>query len=103
MKRLVCLTLVAGLACVPIWAWADDPIASAPSSPAVAVQPEPAAKSPVSDADAVVCRTLAPKTGSRLGARRVCLKQREWDDMMYRAQKELMRDQKRGCNGSSCN
>jgi hypothetical protein len=102
MKRIV-ISVLAALMCAPAMAAADDTIASAPSSPAVAAQPDAAAKSPIPEGDTMVCRTLAPKTGTRLGARRVCLKQREWDDMMYRAQKELMRDQNRGCNGSSCN
>jgi hypothetical protein len=102
MKRTVILALAA-LMCASTVATADDPVVGAPSSPAVAAQPVPGEKSPASGADAMVCRTLAPKTGTRLGARRVCLKQREWDEMMFRAQKELMRNQQRGCNGSSCN
>ena len=66
-------------------AMADDaPAAPAATAPAAAT-PAPAASS---DADKMVCRNMAPATGSRLGARRECRTQREWDDIRIQSQKE---------------
>lgn len=51
-------------------------------------------------ADKVVCRTMAPKTGSRLGARRECHMQREWDAIQQEHQKETSEMQTRGLTSS---
>jgi len=54
----------------------------------------PAATDP--DADKVVCRSMDPPTGSRLGARRECHTQREWDQMQRQNQQEIQRAQSMG-------
>ena len=41
------------------------------------------------DQDKVVCRTLEPPTGTRLGARRECRTQKEWNDLMQEHQKSV--------------
>jgi hypothetical protein len=61
---------------------AADPAPAAPTQPAAA----PAAAQ--ADGDKVVCRTEPPATGSRLGTRRTCRTQREWDDIREQSQKE---------------
>jgi hypothetical protein len=48
------------------------------------------------DGDKMVCRTLSAKTGSRLGGRRECRTQREWDDILHQQQDETSKMQARG-------
>jgi hypothetical protein len=60
------------------------------ATPSVAsAQPAPAAAPLEQSADyktALVCRTMAPPTGTRLGGRRVCLSQYDWDQQRLRAE-----------------
>src|SRR5450432_2619560 len=61
------------------------------------------AQAAASDADQMVCRTMAPTTGTRLGAHRECHSQREWDAQQEESQKALADKQTRGlqaCVGS---
>ena len=59
----------------------------------------PAAPAP-SDPDQIVCKELPPETGTRIGGRRVCHKQREWDAIRQRAADELEKRQiQRGISG----
>ena len=71
---------VAGMAFAGSAAMAD----AAPPPPAPAASD--AAKT--ADLDKMVCRTMAPATGTRIGARRECRTQREWDDIRQQSQKE---------------
>ena len=73
------MVTVAGMAFAGSAAMAD----AAPPPPAPAASN--AAK--VSDVDKMVCRTMAPATGTRIGARRECRTQREWDDIRQQSQK----------------
>jgi hypothetical protein len=66
--------------------------ADSPPPPPAPAQPAAA----TSDGDKMVCRTLAAKTGSRLGARRECRTQREWDDILHQQQDETSKMQSRG-------
>lgn len=43
--------------------------------------------------DKTVCKTLPPPTGSRLGTRRECRTQREWDMIQQRARQETEHQQ----------
>jgi hypothetical protein len=63
---------------------------SAAMADAAPVAPAPAASTPgaAADLDKMVCRTLPPATGTRIGARRECRTQREWDDIRLQSQKE---------------
>lgn len=64
--------------------------ASAAMADAAPAAPAPAATAPANenDLDKMVCRTMPPPTGSRLGTRRECRTQREWDDIRLQSQKE---------------
>jgi hypothetical protein len=53
--------------------------------------------------DTVVCRSMGPASGSRLGDRRECKTQREWDRDQAEQQHRLSRNQVRGCGSTSCN
>ena len=59
---------------------------------AAAPAPAPAAvstdASKASELDKMVCRQMEPATGTRIGARRECRTQREWDDIRQQSQKE---------------
>jgi len=46
--------------------------------------------------DKMVCRNLAAQTGSRLGGRRECRTQKEWDDIQHQQQDETSKMQTRG-------
>ena len=70
---------VAGMVVAGSAALAD----SAPPPPAATT----AAANPA-DLDKMVCRQMAPATGTRIGARRECRTQREWDDIRQQSQKE---------------
>lgn len=61
-------------------------LADAAPPPPAPVASSDAAK--ISDLDKTVCRTMAPATGTRIGARRECRTQREWDDIRQQSQKE---------------
>jgi hypothetical protein len=41
----------------------------------------------------IICKTMAPETGTRLGARRVCQTRHEWDMQMQESQRELEHQQ----------
>ena len=62
----------------------------APSAPALTQATAP------HDAGKIVCRHLAPPTGTRLGTRRVCRTQKEWDDIQQQQQDETSKLQIRG-------
>jgi invasion protein IalB len=69
-------------------------VASAQQTPAPAPAVQPAtAQTPVTDPNQIVCKTLAPATGTRLGARRICQTQRQWDDQAQQQRDQLMRMQ----------
>jgi len=63
---------------------------SAAMADAAPPPPAPAATDAVktSDLDKMVCRTMAPATGTRIGARRECRTQREWDDIREQSAKD---------------
>jgi hypothetical protein len=63
-------------------------VAAADPAPAAPTQPAATTSSAQADADKIVCRTEPPATGSRLGSRRTCRTQREWDDIREQSQKE---------------
>jgi hypothetical protein len=50
----------------------------------------------VADPDKTVCRTMDPATGSRLGARRECHTQAQWDAMSRENQQQLTKAQGMG-------
>jgi hypothetical protein len=56
----------------------------------------PASTSAAADPNAKVCRKLPPPTGTRLGSRRVCKTQAEWDQERFDARQavELMQNRR---------
>ena len=71
--------------------------AAAPAAPATA-----AAAAPVKSADAatdpnaIVCREMAPMTGTRIGTRRICKPQKDWDAEERYDQSEVNKAEMRG-------
>ena len=98
MRKLALLLVsTAGLIVMGSSAMAEDPAQPAPAAPAAApaaAAPAPAATT--SDLDKVVCRNMEAATGTRLGARRECKTQREWDDARLQTQKEIGQMQSSG-------
>ncbi|HWA92570.1 MAG TPA: hypothetical protein VG889_21240 [Rhizomicrobium sp.] len=82
------LVSVAGLAICGTAAMAD---AAQPASDAT----QAASTTNDSDLDKIVCRSMGAPTGSRLGARRECKTQREWDDIRRQNEKEVSKMQAR--------
>ncbi len=58
--------------------------------------PAQAAAAPAGDPDKIVCRSMDPPTGSRLGSRRECKTQREWDDIQRQARQQTEHQQSNG-------
>jgi len=81
-KFALLLVSTVGLTVAATAAMAD----AAPAAPAPVATPAPAANN--ADLDKMVCRNMAPATGTRIGARRECRTQREWDDIRIQSQKE---------------
>jgi len=95
-KLALLLVSTAGLIAMGSSAMAEDPAQPAPAATAApAAAPAPTA-APTEDADKVVCRNMAPATGTRLGARRECKTQRQWDDARLQTQKEIGQMQSSG-------
>ncbi len=80
---------------------ASNPIGSALAEQATAPEASATAVAADNDSDRVVCRTLAAPTGTRLGDRRECHSQREWDRMRQAQQNEITRLQVQRGNGGS--
>jgi hypothetical protein len=51
------------------------------------------AASNTNDGNQIVCKSMAPPTGTRLGARRICQTQKQWDAQMKQDQKALSQQQ----------
>jgi hypothetical protein len=53
------------------------------------------------DWNEMICKTMAPTTGTRLGARRICQTRHEWDLQQQEAQRELEKNQQNSNPGFS--
>jgi hypothetical protein len=83
------------IAACGLLAWMSPALATVSADSATPVAAStPAA--PTSNPDEVVCKSLPAPTGSRLGVRRECHTQHEWDDIHAQAQKNLDESQMRG-------
>jgi hypothetical protein len=91
------LASVAGLAISNVPAMADAAQQAQPAQPAAA-NPAP---NPAADEDKIVCRNLGAPTGTRLGGRRECRTQREWDDVRHQDANEISKMQARDALGPS--
>jgi hypothetical protein len=93
MKKSVLVMIAAVAFAAP--ALAEDAVPTAvPSTQAPTAQGD--ASVGASSLDQVVCKKLAPPTGTRLGARRVCQTEREWRDLMQRSQDNITHSQQKG-------
>jgi hypothetical protein len=52
------------------------------------------------DLDKIVCKTMDPPTGTRLGGRRECMTQREWNDRTRQDRQQIEKSQTVGVNPS---
>lgn len=59
------------------------------ASPAAADPVEPASAAGSSSLDRITCKSYAPPTGTRFGARRECHTQREWNNLARTSQDYL--------------
>lgn len=75
-----------------------DPAAPATTAPAPTVAAAPASD-PANDPNEMVCKTMAPTTGTRLGARRICQTRHNWDMQQQQAARELQQNQTLGLQG----
>lgn len=95
MRKLALLLVsTAGLIVMGSSAMAEDPAQPAPAATAAPAAAPAAA--PSEDGNKLVCRNMAAATGTRLGARRECKTQREWDDARLQTQKEIGQMQSQG-------
>lgn len=76
-------------------AFAAPALAEDAAVPPAATQ-APTAQGDTNFLDRMVCKKLAPPTGTRLGARKVCQTEREWRDLMQRSQDNITRSQQKG-------
>jgi hypothetical protein len=76
-------------------AMAQDTASPAPTA-APAAAAAPTAAEPAGDPNKVVCRNMEAATGTRLGVRRECKTQREWDDARLQTEKEISHMQSQG-------
>ncbi|HEY0300594.1 MAG TPA: hypothetical protein VGC36_04650 [Rhizomicrobium sp.] len=71
--------------------------ASAQTAPAIVpASTTPAPADAVSDPSKIVCKTLPPLTGSRIGNRRICQSRGEWEAQEHQHQQDLAHEQERG-------
>jgi hypothetical protein len=64
------------------------------AAPAPATQPAPVAAT--TDPKKIVCKRLAPETGTRLGSRMQCLTNAQWDAITRQSQDAIRDNQKAG-------
>lgn len=92
---VICLALASAFAMASA---AADPTPNAAGSTTPAAAPaQPTID--LSDPNRMVCRTLGARTGSRIGGRRECRTQREWDDIRQQDQHSLEKMQTRDARG----
>lgn len=81
------------------------PAATAPAPAAMtatAATPAPAVNTvPAEDPNAIVCRRLAPETGTRLGSRTQCRTNAEWNEISRQAQEGMRMEMQKGTSGPS--
>jgi hypothetical protein len=83
-KLVLLLASTAGL-----FIMGSSAMAQAQPAPAAAPAAAAPAAAPAEDPNKVVCRSLEAPTGTRLGVRRECKTQKEWDDARLQTQKEI--------------
>ena len=74
----------------------SDPAPATPVATPAPAAPSPPASAATADPNKLICRTMPPETGTRLGARRKCQTQAEWDDRERADEQALMKIQSQG-------
>ena len=97
MRFTVLAVSLAGLLGSSLIALADPPTAAPTAQPGAAAQPGDSTDDP----NAIVCKTMEPATGSRLGGRRVCQTRKEWDDWRKLNEETVRQFQSLGENQSA--
>jgi hypothetical protein len=69
--------------------------AAGPVAPTAATAAPASAPMVANDPTKIVCRNLAAKTGSHIGASRECRTQKEWDDIRHQDEREIEKMQTR--------
>ena len=70
---------------------------TAPAAAAPVAQVAPAATTVAAkDPKAIVCKRMAPETGTRLGSRMQCMTNAQWDEITRQSQEAIQRQQRSG-------
>jgi hypothetical protein len=96
MRSTLLVVSLAGLLGSTLVALADPPVAAPTDQPAAATQSSDATEDP----NAIVCKSMEPATGSRLGGRRVCQTRKEWDDWQKQNQQTTREFQALGASSN---
>jgi hypothetical protein len=101
-SSVVLLAGAVGLLASGFVALADPAASTAPAATTTTANPSDTASAgaPQSDWNDIICKTLAPATGTRLGGRRECQTKHEWDMQQQEAQHELELNQQHSNPGS---
>jgi hypothetical protein len=101
-SSIVLLAGIVGLLGSGLVAFADPAAPAAPAATTTTANPPDTASAgtPQSDWNDIICKTMAPATGTRLGARRACQTKHEWDMQQQEAQHELELNQQHSNPGS---
>lgn len=103
--------LTAGLAGLLATAAVAQPsVPQSPTEPGMPSAADATVTSPsgaaVSDPDKVICKTVKPPTGTRVGSARnrtkMCMTKGEWDEQARQAQEQLNQRNSGICSGSEC-
>jgi len=99
MRMIAAAVLSAAVLVAPALAVAQE--GAAATAPAATAAPAAPAAPAATDSngvnlDEVVCRQMAPTTGSRLGGRRECHTVRQWNQQQIDSQNTLLHQQRAG-------
>lgn len=97
MRSTLFAMSLAGLLGSTLAALADPPAPAPATQPAAATQTSDSTNDP----NAIICRTMDAQTGSRIGGRRICQTQREWDDWRKQNEETVKQFQAMGENQSA--
>ena len=62
--------------------------------------PSTAPAPPADDPDQIICKSMPPPTGTRLGGGRECHTKREWDQQLKESQEAVAHAEQKGLMGS---
>jgi hypothetical protein len=71
-------------------------VQTTPETGTTTAAPAPADAAAATDPDKIVCKSMAPLVGTRIGTRRICQTQGVWDAQHRQNQDDITREQDRG-------